>query len=199
MGTLSNTFRTLIKIAGKILFVLGLALNICMIFFGFWPSLIYVLIMLLGAGMVVINKNADTQIPINTVRTSLQEIISSTKKIDGKTIQSAVITAVIPVIAFLGVSVFILMLGQDYFKKRNTINDCKEIITALNFYKKNKNTYPPNLATLISNNPIRASWNKDDWGNPYQYNADNEGTTFILISSGKDGKFYTNDDIVFKN
>lgn len=200
MEALSNTFRSLIKIAGKILFILGLVLNICMIFFGFWPSLIYVLIMLLGTGMVVLNKNTDTPQPsINTVRTSLNKLVSSVKKIDGKVIQSAFITAAVTVMAFLVLSVCILILGQGYFKKRNTISDCKEITAALNFYKENKNIYPPNLTILISNNPMRANWNKDDWGNPYQYKTANNGTTFILISSGKDGKPNTKDDIIFKN
>jgi hypothetical protein len=126
-------------------------------------------------------------------------MISSAKKIDGKAVESAFTTAFVTAIAFVVTAVCMLILGQSYFKKRNTISDCKEIVTALNFYKENKDIYPPNLATLISSNPMRATWNKDDWGNPYQYKTDNNGTSFILISSGKDGKFNTKDDIVFKN
>ena len=46
-----SIFRYLIKIAGKALFIIGLAHNILMIFFGFWPSLIYLFAMVTGVGM----------------------------------------------------------------------------------------------------------------------------------------------------
>lgn len=201
--TLQNTFRALIKIAGKILFVIGLVLNIYMIFFGFWPSLIYVLIMLAGAGMITVNKNIDVKSLFNTnterARKIIPSIISSVQKVDAKSVQNTLKTAAITVLAVFVLAISILVLGQGYFKKRDTISDCKEIAAALEFYKENKRAYPPDLITLISNNPMRLNWNKDSWGNPYQYTAGNNGTSFTLTSSGKDGKFNTSDDIVFRN
>ncbi|MET0637853.1 MAG: type II secretion system protein GspG [Chitinophagaceae bacterium] len=199
MEKLSNTFRILIKIAGKILFVIGLVLNIGMLFFGFWPSLIYILIMLFGAGLIAANKKIHIPQPNKTVRSVLNNTTDALKKIDTKALQGSLKIAVITVSAFIVATACLLFFGQNFLKKRNTINTCKEMVLALDFYKESKKTYPTDLKTLITNNPMRIGWDKDDWGNPYQYKTDNNGTTFILVSSGKDGKFNTRDDIEFRN
>ena len=59
MALRNNTYRILINIAGKILFVIGLVLNILMLFFGFWPSIIYIIIMFSGMGMISFNKKIN--------------------------------------------------------------------------------------------------------------------------------------------
>ena len=57
--------------------------------------------------------------------------------------------------------------------------------------------YPSDLNEIIGNNPLRQNWNKDAWGGEYNYAVINNGTAFILVSSGKDGRFGTEDDISF--
>lgn len=187
----SNTFRHLIKVAGKILFVIGLVLNILMIFFGFWPSFIYVLIMLGGAGMFSFNKDvAFKNISINDIKEKAKAAINA------DTTFLVVRTVFLTVFGLTATVVIFLWFSQDYFKRRDTVTDGQEIITAINSYYKQKNKFPDSLSVIISNNPMRKSWNKDGWNNPYHYSSSKNGTSFSLISSGKDGKFNTNDDIV---
>lgn len=197
----TNTFKYLIKIAGKILFVIGLVLNVLMVFFGFWPSLIYLLIMLAGAGMFSFNKEA------NIKKYSLQEIgrkIMNSLRFPSLKLNSKAFEIVVKRILLISLGVFfisitILWLAQSYFKKRDTRNDCNEIVLSLTDYYKQKNRYPNNLSTLISNNPMRQSWYIDHWGNSYSYRTNNEGKTFTLISAGGDGKFNTKDDLFFES
>ena len=121
----SNTFRYLIKIAGKILFVIGLVLNILMVFFGLWPSVIYILIMLAGAGMFSLNKHSKINFP------SFQSLGDRLKKLASTGIPSPNYKAIVHLFktALIVFSVLILIgllsiwVSQDYFKKRDTIND----------------------------------------------------------------------------
>ena len=204
MTNLSNTFKALIKVSGKILFVIGLVLNICMLFFGFFPSLIYILIMLAGAGMVTISKNADTEEFVNSEANwftkSYNTLLSSFKKTDGKLLVQQILKNVFLTILILFVSAAsIIVLTQNYFNRRDTINNCKQITAALEYYKQGNKVYPSGLSVLRHNNPLLSDLTEDKWGNPYQYRIENNGTQFVLISSGEDGKFNTKDDLVFKN
>ncbi|RFS20979.1 hypothetical protein DVR12_16645 [Chitinophaga silvatica] len=80
-----------------------------------------------------------------------------------------------------------------------TKEDCKEIKMAIDNYKKQKNTYPSNLSSLISNNPMRQNWSKDRWEHNYSYAINSMDSSYTLISAGKDGKFGTKDDLIYKN
>jgi hypothetical protein len=59
---MNYTFKSLINTTGKVIFVIGLILNICMLFFGVWPSLIYLLLMMFGAATVYITAKSYTTI-----------------------------------------------------------------------------------------------------------------------------------------
>ena len=199
MDHLTNTFKSLSKIAGKILFVIGLVLNICMLCFGFWPSFIYILIMLAGAGLIDINKNTDTKDFVdnesNWLRKSYNTIAASLKQTDSQSILKILKNVFVTILAIFVLIISAFALAQDYFKKRDTINNCKEITAALKRYKQSTKAYPASLSEL--RNPLLSS--HDQWGNAFQYHSENNGTHFILTSAGQDGKFNTGDDLVFKN
>ncbi|WP_282136638.1 type II secretion system protein GspG [Seonamhaeicola maritimus] len=55
--------------------------------------------------------------------------------------------------------------------------------------------YPNDLNEIIGNSPMRKNWNKDAWGRECNFAVINNGTAFIIVSSGKDGQFGTKDDI----
>jgi uncharacterized membrane protein len=200
MKSTSKILKGLIKISGKILFVIGLVLNICMMFFGFWPSIIYLLFMLLGGFMVYTNKDVDTSVQFNFKNFNFRNLGNNFNKEDFEksvvsSIKAVFFTIIITTIAIVGFFYF----SQSYFKNEDTKKDCEEIVMALNSYKKDLSNYPKNLDSLIGNNPLRKGWKKDRWNNDYYYKVLNLNKNFILISKGKDQKLFTKDDIVFKN
>jgi uncharacterized membrane protein len=199
MEPLSDTFRSLLKISGKILFVIGLVLNICMLCFGFWPSFIYILIMLAGAGLIIINKDTDTGEFVDTetswLRKSCNTIATSFKQADPQSIIKVLKSALVTLLAIFVLVISAFVLAQGYFKKRDAINNCKEITASLEHYKQSTKTYPASLSDL--RNPLLSV--HDQWDNTYHYQIQNNGAHFILTSSGEDGKFNTGDDLVFKN
>jgi hypothetical protein len=204
MTNFSNTFKALVKVSGKLLFVIGMVLNICMLFFGFFPSLIYILIMLAGAGMVTISKNAGTEgfvnCDANWFTKSYNTLSSSFSKTDGILLVQQVLRKVFLTILILFVSAAsVIVLSQNYFNRRDTIHNCKQITAALKYYKQSNKVYPAELSELRHNNPLLSDLTKDKWGNPYQYRIENNGIHFVLISYREDGKPDTKDDLVFKN
>lgn len=201
MDHLTNTFKSLLKITGKVLFVIGLVLNICMLFFGFWPSFVYILIMLAGAGLVILNKGTDNEQLVDTdahwFTKTCNTIVVYFKKTGAQSIEKAIKNIFISLVAIFVLIIAAFLLLQGYFKKRDTINNCKEIMVALEHYKASQKIYPENLPELITKNPLLSP--TDQWGNTYEYHIENHGIHFILISAGQDGKFNTSDDLVFKH
>lgn len=107
----------------------------------------------------------------------------------------------IALFVFLGLALTIglgFYFGNEYFKKRNTTKEGGEIVDALNKYYVEKGKYPENLNEVITNNPMRKTWIKDSWDNAYKYSVVEGGKNFVLMSSGKDKKFETEDDLIFK-
>lgn len=177
---MKNTFKSLIKTTGKVVFVIGLVLNICMIFFGMWPSLIYILLMLFGAGAVYITENYKTT---NVTYPAIKKLLT------------------IILISFFGVIAIITIvffLSNDYRKNRDTLNECNEIVKGLKHYKASVNQYPTDLLILIKGDPLRSSWLQDEWQKPYIYNLTNNGNSYVLRSGGADKNIGTKDDLVFK-
>ena len=199
MDQLTNTFKSLLKIAGKILFVIGLVLSIYALSWGFWPPFACILIVLAGAGLVILNKDADNEElgdnDTHWFTKILNTVASFLKKTDARSIEKVVKTTLIILIATFISIIAVFSLSQDYFKKRDTINGCKEITTALEKYKQSTKAYPTALSEL--RNPLLSV--HDQWGNMYNYQSLNNGGQFILTSAGLDGKFNTADDLVFKN
>ena len=195
----NNGFNYLMGLTGKVLFVLGLSLNILMLLFGFWPSLIYIIIMLLGAGLISYNKNnsGTTGARIKGIFGNLRT--PAIQLPDGKTVLSVGRSLVLAFLGIILTAILFYYFSQDYFKKRTTYNDCKEMTVCLEDYYKHNHIYPDKINTVIGSNPLRQGWTKDDWGHEYSYSCSNAGNAFVLISAGKDGKLHTGDDLVFKS
>lgn len=202
MNNYSKIIRGLIKISGKILFILGLVLNICMVFFGFWPSIIYLLFMVLGGFMIFTNKDVDTSINYDFLKQlNFKDIFSSNSSkedLEKKAVYFVKTTFISLTAIIIFISLF-FCFSEPYRKVTYTKEDCEKIVTALNSYKKDLLNYPLNMDSLIGNNPLRKEWKKDRWDNDYYYKPLNNGKNFILISKGKDQKLFTQDDIIFKN
>ena len=66
-------------------------------------------------------------------------------------------------------------------------------------WKEKFGEYPSDLNELIGNNPLRQKWKMDSWNRPYQYELTEDGTGFLIVSAGSDGKFETEDDIKYNN
>jgi hypothetical protein len=90
-----------------------------------------------------------------------------------------------------------ISLAENYFNKRDTINECKEMVTALKHYEESTHNYPANLSILIEGNPLRADRTTDQWGYPYKYVLNSQGYAYVLKSAGSDNKFNTKDDLTF--
>jgi hypothetical protein len=88
--------------------------------------------------------------------------------------------------------------SETYNNPKVTLEEGKDIVSALKKYKKENGIYPNELQSIISSNPVRSRWNSDAWGQSYQYSISRDKTTFILISKGKDKALGTEDDIVFE-
>lgn len=175
---MNNTVKNLISTTGKVIFAIGMVLNIGMVFFGVWPSLIYLLLMLIGAALVSIIERGET---ISFNYTSIKKLLT---------------VVVVTCISVITVTITIFFFSKNYFNKRDTLSECKEMVIALKGYKESTNKYPITLSILIEGNPLRASWTKDQWNNPYKYILNNRGA-YVLTSAGSDNKFATQDDLVF--
>jgi uncharacterized membrane protein len=173
-------FKSLTITTGKIIFALGLALNICMIFFGIWPSLIFLLLMLVGAGIVSVAGKSE---PLN---------------LNYATVKKSINVALVSLISIIAVAIVFFLFSKNYFKKRDTLNECKEMSIGLEQYKTSTGSYPINLSVLTGGNPLRVSWAKDEWEKPYKYTFTNIGKSYILRSAGADNRFDTKDDLVFE-
>ena len=176
---MNSTFKNLISTTGKVIFAIGLVLNIGMVFFGIWPSLFYLLLMLIGAAIVSIIEKGET-ISFN---------YASIKKLLG--------VVAITCISVITITIAILFFSKNYFNKRDTLSECKEMVIALKWYKESTNKYPTTISILIEGNPLRADWTTDQWGKPYQYHFNNNGYSYVLTSAGSDNKFDTKDDLTF--
>ncbi len=123
--------------------------------------------------------------------TSLER--NSPKKRKSKSVLVVTLVFLISIIA-------IIFLYQYYQKsvvnKDKTSAELIEIRNALYLYKEGFGIYPNRLVELAKSRPLREVWLTDAWGNAYQYNLNENNTSFKLISAGYDGKLGTTDDIV---
>lgn len=87
---------------------------------------------------------------------------------------------------------------NEYLNEDRTKTEMNEISTELNIYKNHKGVYPKNYESFIRHKPIWLSWKADSWKNPYKYELI-DSVNYKLISAGKDGIYYNDDDIVRKN
>lgn len=87
---------------------------------------------------------------------------------------------------------------SEYFDARNTKNEMLEISNRLDKYYINNNKYPTDYLKFVNSKPIWDSWKRDSWQNAYKY-SQSDSTNYTLTSSGKDGVFETEDDIIVKS
>lgn len=172
------TVKSLLKLIGQALIALGFILNICMVLFGLWPSLLYVIMMVVGTAILLVVRNFNSLNPV-----SLKKLI--------------VLTASV-IVGFVLLAVLIFFLAQDSIKRKNTQAECAEISPALSRYKADTGAYPADMNTLIGLNPLRRDWQTDEWGVPYRFITNKNNRGYTLTSAGKDGKFGTLDDIILK-
>lgn len=200
MNATSNTMKELLKIAGRVLFIIGLIGIVFSLLVGFWPGAGAILLMLSGAVMIAYSNSmfSDANWPgaahvTGRVEDGARALL---QQIDTEKLKRALRTIALAFAAFFLLIIVLFILGQNYFKARDTRADGKAMVEALEDYPKVNHTYPADLNTLIGKNPLRSTWQQDYWGHAYRYAA--TGSGFTLRSAGADGKFDTGDDVVVK-
>jgi predicted transcriptional regulator len=92
----------------------------------------------------------------------------------------------IAIVVSVLLSLFSVFLGADnIFSKFNTSEDISDLRFKIEAYKFEHGSYPETLDVI--------SRRLDSWGNPYVYMQN--GYTFVVLSTGADGKKGTKDDI----
>lgn len=132
--------------------------------------------------------------------------IAKKEKQDGKSrffqkhvLMPSTYTSLVSVIIIGGVFICLLALRTRYAYPKATKQELNEMMRFVEAWKENYGTYPEHLADMIGLDPIRKAWKKDAWSRPYRYSLVNSGEGVLIASSGKDGVFNTDDDIVFKS
>lgn len=95
---------------------------------------------------------------------------------------------------FTGINFF----TDEYLNEDRTTTEMNEISSQLNRYKDNYGVFPKNYDAFISQKPIWRSWTADSWGKPYKYELI-DSVNYKLISAGKDGIYFNDDDIIREN
>ncbi len=101
----------------------------------------------------------------------------------------------------LGISVLVFLILIPITKSvfnnhnRNTVDKIGRIKVLLEREKEFLGDYPVELKQIIRGNPINSDLTEDSWGNEFKYQFNKKGKSYLLVSSGKDGKFDTEDDI----
>lgn len=83
-------------------------------------------------------------------------------------------------------------LGLDQTKDE-MVEISDQLDSYFNYYKK----YPSDYEQWIESKPIWEGWKRDSWGNNFRY-TQSDSTNYTLTSSGKDGKFETEDDLIVR-
>jgi hypothetical protein len=89
-------------------------------------------------------------------------------------------------------------ISNEYLNDDRTKAEMNEISTELELYKSNYEVYPKNFESFIGQKPIWGSWKADSWKNPYKYEL-MDSLNYKLISAGKDGIYFNEDDIIRSN
>lgn len=106
---------------------------------------------------------------------------------------SIIVLVLIFVYSVYFISFFLFMAHFRQNKIQTTIQEMQIIKQSLEDELKKEGTCPDSLESLVKGRPLRRLWLKDAWGMPYRYVK--RDSAFELISSGKDKKFNTEDDL----
>ncbi|NHN24325.1 hypothetical protein FIA58_001445 [Flavobacterium jejuense] len=86
---------------------------------------------------------------------------------------------------------------KNYFGDDKKVQEeLSKVIALLDKEKESMGFYPKELTEIIRNNPLHKNITIDLWGNAYHYKSINNGSTYILLSKGRDGILNTDDDII---
>jgi len=135
---------------------------------------------------------------------SLVDIYLTLEKIEGKdkAIRNLIFSLIIVIIIIPSIFyLFILSIkiGGEYVKYeffvlKNTKNEMKEISVELDRYFDYYKKFPSDFRSFVRSKPIWSGWESDSWENDYRY-IQKDSIHYLLISSGKDCKFDTDDDL----
>lgn len=94
------------------------------------------------------------------------------------------------------ISVIFLSSYIPLRKKKTTIDKLYTVMSLLYFEKLDTNgEYPHDLECFKNNQFNEKDVLIDGWGNPFYYELLDDGKKYFLISAGKDGILFTEDDI----
>lgn len=97
---------------------------------------------------------------------------------------------------FLLITVVFLSSYIPLRKKKTTVDKIYTIMSLLYFEKLDTNgEYPHDLECFKDNQFDDKNLLVDSWGNPFYYELLGNGKKYFLISAGKDGILFTEDDI----
>lgn len=134
---------------------------------------------------------------IDSYRLSRQGVAPQfTRKEAVGVIVSFLVVAPLCILALVFTTVHTYAWLQDARLNRDsTRHEGAEISAALVAYQGELGRFPENLNDVIGTRPLRAAWRTDGWGRPYRYHLVEGGTSFRLVSAGRDGEFGTADDL----
>lgn len=139
---------------------------------------------------------------------SLVDLYFKTEKTEGKAkaVKNLIFSLIVVIIlipAVIYLSIISFSIGGDYvkdsiFNSKNTDNELTEISKELDNYFHNHKNYPNDFEEFVRTKPIWENWKTDSWGNKYLYQQQ-DSLNYKLTSSGKDGKFNTEDDLFIES
>ena len=92
---------------------------------------------------------------------------------------------------------FLFLIGSLFFTNGRSNENVETIKELLEDEREAFGVYPKELHLIIRNNPLRVNLLEDSHGNNFHYQLSNNGESYRLFSSGKDGKPNTKDDIQY--
>jgi general secretion pathway protein G len=102
----------------------------------------------------------------------------------------------IVIVVVLAIMASLRVMYVASYKGSNTTNErLSKIEQLLEKEKKDIGAYPVELRTIIRNNPLLKDVTKDGWNNKISYKLTKDGTSYSLVSFGKDKTPNTDDDI----
>ena len=97
---------------------------------------------------------------------------------------------------FLCISVMFLSSYIPWRKEKTTVDTLYTIMALLYYEKEDTNEYPIDIECFRHDNQFNVkNVLTDSWGNMFHYEVLDNGQDYLLISKGKDGIAFTEDDV----
>ena len=101
--------------------------------------------------------------------------------------------------AFMLITIVFFSSHISMKKYRGTENRLDFTQFLLAFEKKDTGEYPYDISCFENNRYDVKNVLIDGWGNSFYYERFNDGQSYLLVSKGKDGILFTDDDISMKS